>query len=284
MNKTECLNLTDLTPYGGKEMFGNCDSFIEEQMTAMGIRQLSRIIIGSYFCSRFLLHIDDAYMRSIINYCITNVVDISLVVPVFAENLLESGEKKIMSLCDSANNRIDEICVNDYGMLNWVADKLEYPIALGRLFIKDMRDPRYPDLRTALSKPLAFNRHLVDLIAKYKITSIEVDPIYKEIDCSIFPEELEIAIHTPYSYMTCGQICPFASIPYNFDHKFRPNLPCHLECLQNHMIYAFDTEKNSFDADLLHHGRAIYYETAEPTIISRQAVRLYHWPLRIGVN
>lgn len=60
----------------------------------------------------------------------------TLVIPVFSEKDLEKGKKLLTELMDTYGDLIDEITVNDIGMLAYVKKLFDKKINLGRLFLK----------------------------------------------------------------------------------------------------------------------------------------------------
>ena len=211
-----------------------------------------RVYIGSYFCQNYFC----GGAEEILAECSRRGLKITLVVPVFWD--LESGWKEALNLLDYA----DEICVNDYGALER-AKNLGRNIALGRLFFKKTRDPRYPELQKA---PEKFNSAALKLIEDYKITCAEVEGI-KNFSA---PAGLEIATHFPLAYITYG-ICLFASINRPAEKKFRSGVSCNFQCMRSKIFYP--------DSNFTRIGKAIFFDAPK----LENPARLLIWPeLEVG--
>lgn len=275
MKAETCLNLCEIEEF-------NCIhpaiSSTREKIT------FNRIYIGSYFCDEMFIRINYDKLMSLLDK-ISNSYKVTLVVPIFCQKNLEKGKVTLWQLIKKYREVIDEITVNDYGMLSTVTslenqeskenrschDKNRFStinhskqlkqiklnhikINMGRLFFKDYRDPRYETYFEKIWKPKVFTEYLKAIIEKYKINEIEIDVTHQSLDLSDSPKCI-VGIHTPYTYMTTGKICEFASMYRAVQKKFRPNIDCSKECLKSVITYGMEENRKWFRI-----GRTVYFE------------------------
>lgn len=212
-----------------------------------------RVYIGSSFCGKYFLHCGKLLKESAeeINSFKKSV---TLCVPMFSQADLSAAKKLICSLSPLFENRIiDEITVNDYGMLDYVSENFkDIKINLGRLFNKDTRDVRYkeysgrthkPDILT-IENPVAF---------EYPVNCIEFDPTNAVLDVS--GNKYLTAVYTPYCYATVGNVCEFASTDKEISKKFRPNDKCAAYCMKLQARYSLANGTLNY----LKLGRTVYF-------------------------
>lgn len=251
------------------------DKIIENISLVAGYNRCERIYIGSSFCGQYFLHLSDKLLEELIKECQQRDIKVTLVLPIFTEKNLKKGKDKIHKLLTQFNNIIDEVTVNDYGMLIYMNQTYpEMKLNMGRLFMKDYREPRYEEYFNQALRPKGFTNYLKDIVKRYKINEIEFDPTHREIDFSEKPEEVTIGIYAPYAYITVGQICQIGGISKPLEKKFRPNEPCSLECYKHRMQYFLGDSR-----DWRRIGRAVYFENRNPEIIGISNIREIYAPL-----
>lgn len=270
-----CLNLC--------EIFTNIwtvDGTLENLINRILIkeRQIERIYIGSSFCSQYYLNFF-GYDR-IFALCKKMGIPITLTIPVFTEKDIEIGKRKTLDICEKAHSIIDEITVNDIGMLSWLQTKKEYCINLGRLFFKDQRDCRVPEYTKKHVSP-ALLSHLADDYWKlFRISRVELDPTNLVIDTScIYNTNINVGIHMPYCYMTTGNICKFASIHQTVKDKFRPNIQCDMECAHVCDSYSDHVNQTNCDPVLYRFGRTLYFKVDSVKFTGKKASRVIYFPI-----
>ena len=165
--------------------------------------KIERIYIGSYFCGNYFLHIKLEDIKTLLSHY-KDKIRVTLVLPMFSQHHLEQGKRKLSYILENSKNVIDEITVNDYGMLSYIRNTYDIKINLGRLFMKDYRDPRYGEYFQQVLKPKIFTNYLAELCRKYGIEGMEFDPTHQVIDFSKAPKNISIGIHTPLCYLTTG--------------------------------------------------------------------------------
>ncbi|MBQ3665158.1 MAG: hypothetical protein II919_03540 [Lachnospiraceae bacterium] len=257
MKAETCLNLCEIEEYSA---IYPVISNVKEKII------FDRIYVGSYFCDELFLNTNYHHLKTLLDK-ISNSYKVTLVIPIFCQKNLKKGKELLIRLIETYHHMIDEITVNDYGILRWLScfnsNHSEQPytaymknikINMGRLFFKDYRDPRYEKYFERNWKPKSFTEYLETSIQEYQINEIEIDVTHMLIDLSEVPDCI-IGIHTPYTYMTTGKICEFASMFQPVQKKLRPNIDCSKECLKSVIEYEVDQERKWFRI-----GRTIYFE------------------------
>jgi len=235
----------------------------------------NRIYIGSYFCSKFFLKQNG--WKTILRICKTEKVGVTLVIPVFSQKDLAAGKKIIKETLEHYNDVIDEITVNDWGML--ALCRREYndkQLNIGRLLLKDPRDIRVKSYNISEPIPLSIQMNTDLECSAY----FELDQITTKMRLEGYAKTCRFALHIPYCYITTGNICKFASIQREMSEKFRPNADCEMTCrniaekyLGNDEMYrigrtVFFKQKNNTDLGLIH--RLIYFPIDEYLELSHQ--------------
>lgn len=236
----------------------------------------SRIYIGSYFCSQYFLSID--YCENLASICNEYNIDVTLVLPVFTQKDLMLAKNKLKYILDSIN-KIDEITVNDIGMLNYISEINSIKVNIGRLFLKDARDARLPDImdQTVSSECLDYS----NIFEGYNVSSIEIDPIGEYYNVNNL-QNIPVAIHQPFCYQTTGHICKYASIFKSIDKKFRPNSKCSRQCLNIYEIY--DDISKREDALFYRIGRTVYFRNEISKSFASNFFRIIFFPFDDIIN
>jgi hypothetical protein len=273
MEEINCLNFCEILNIV-YEQDSTYDIVFDKIMTAKGLEYCQRIYFGSSFCSQYFLHLRNDEIDSLINICNKRNMNLTLVIPTFTGKDLEKGKKKINSFSHYFNHIIDEITVNDYGMLKYIRDTYEIKINMGRLFMKDYRDPRHEDYFMRVYKPKIFTEYNNSIVKEYGVSGFEFDLTHEVVDFSNKPENIQIGVHYPYSYMTVGHICELASIGKDISKKYRPNAGCNKECHNNRIKYEFEDGREWFK-----YGRTIYFNNSDCTIKGNLKLRKIFFPI-----
>lgn len=278
MSQLNCLNLCEIIHHL-YELIPDFQEIITKANEIAGFDKCERIYIGSYFCGQYFLHQSKEMLDELRGFCEKEGVALTLVVPTFSEKDLERGKEKLATIKEWLGKIIDEVVVNDYGMLAYVSDRYHVSLHLGRLFTKDYRDPRYEEYFNQVLSPKIFNKYMLELVKAFKVKGVEFDPTHVGINFREAPEELIVGIHGPYCYMTTGHICEYASLNKEIDKKFRPNNPCTHEC-SSHII-SYDLED---DREWLRIGKTIYFENRECSIYELEHMRMIYFPIDLEVG
>lgn len=260
------LNICELFEILVKE-YGSVDAVIERSQTeAKAI--FNRIYVGSYFCESYFLRTIETTLHDLEQYALNKKIRITLVIPIFTQTYVEVG----MQVVDKVLRKfsmIDEVVVNDYGTLNNVSFNYNCGIIIGRLLRKRSRDYRYQEYVNSIDY-----EETKAIYQKYsKVIGTEIDVSSKYIDVSGFDKDILPCIHIPLTYLTCGQICDFASLNSELFQKFKSNSGCDLNC--NKLYYLYKTETNH---DLYRIGKAVYYKTIRFEILNTKKVRFVYFP------
>lgn len=272
-----CLNLCELFN-SSVPCFGMDENSAKRPEWVL-TQRLERIYIGSNFCSQYFLNFKG--WEFVLTYCRKMQLSVTLVVPVFSEKDLKSGKARIHEILTVAGDIIDEVTVNDIGMLSYVHENFEKKINLGRLFFKDPRDSRVPDYSKRVVTPYLINNLNHEFWKQFDIHGIELDQVSGKIDLSgLNCFDLNIAFHSPLCYMTAGNVCKYASIHKRPEYKFRPNVKCGMECQHITDYYTDHIPKTDVDVTLMRIGRTVYYQTETAVFIGRTPDRIIYFPYR----
>ncbi len=218
----------------------NFERIFDLALKNSGFETVSRIYIGSNFCSQYFLHINPRIIFDWVEYCKLKGINVTLCLPIFTQKDLQKAKEYIAVYSQKFNNGIDEITVNDYGMLNYIEKTYnQMKINIGRLLNKDTRDVRYDDYYHQEFTPalLSLDNNLRD-----KINYYELDATHSTLN---IPEGKKVSLYTPYCYVTVGQMCEYASIDLPIEKKFRPNSQCSANCTKVFTEY-HDGSQHSF--------------------------------------
>ena len=267
MKEINCLNLCDI--------WGQATKDKKKIIELIRHRGVERVYIGSYFCGNYFINLNENDINLFFSQ-IQKEIKLTLVIPIFNQSNLYIGKERIKKITTILNSFIDEICVNDYGMLQYSSDHLDMvgSISLGRLFMKEYRDPRYHSYFNRMIQPKIFTSYFSKLCKQYNIIGAEIDPTHEGIVLSEAPEGIEISMHTPLCYLTVGQICEISSLQKDIEKKFRPNDKCNYECTKYNVQY-FSEENLHF----IKFGRAVYFENHITKIEGTELIRIIYFPL-----
>lgn len=244
-------------------------------MLEAGRGSLDRLYVGSNFCSQYFLRQPARLWREAFGLCRREGVPATLVVPVFSQKDLAAGRALLDELVRGNDDVVDELTVNDLGMLSRCFDRYGLPINAGRLLSKEPRDPRYAELfeerHRASVPPL-----LTELFSQGEVRGIEIDPTHAALDLAelrgLMPE-VQVGVHVPYCFMSTGAICELASARKPVREKFRPNAPCSLECARCAIGYELP-----YGARLLKWGRTVLFPNHGCSICEGEDFRMIVTP------
>lgn len=277
-NKEKCLSLCEVL-IAVYQRDRNYERMIALMCKDAGFDSLSRIYIGSNFCGQYFFNCKINMVQPLVDFCKKNNIKITLCLPIFSEADIDKAKELIHDAMHYIDI-IDEITVNDYGMLDHISR--EYPhvkINIGRLLNKESRDARYDEYNKGIYTP-----HLLSdknsFVKQYNIHSIEIDPVHKVIDLrENVRQDAIVAVYTPFCYVTVGHVCEYASIPLPPEKKFRPNVHCHAPCTNTFIAY------DAGDVSYAKVGRAVYFRQKDIEIIAPGKYREIYQPFDVfGVS
>lgn len=270
-----CLNLCEISDQNQKytEILQNLFQEIERSRNV----KVERVYVGSSFCSQYFMNFSS--WVNTVDLCRIKKIKLTLVIPVFSESNLSQAKKKIDRILGRAGKIIDEITVNDVGMLNYFQTRNDLKINIGRLFFKDPRDCRVPTYTKSELSPQLLSSIGDKYIGRYTFDGIELDPTNEVLDLSAaVPYNYSIALHFPFCYTTTGNICKYASIHKPIERKFRPNIKCNMECGNIVDYYSGHVVQTDCDPVLIRIGRTLYFRNNKVTFIGKQLDRLVYFP------
>ncbi|MDD5934127.1 MAG: hypothetical protein PUC65_00960 [Clostridiales bacterium] len=276
MQKILCLNLAEMMN-GIYEKDGTFMISVSNMLAESGYSRFTRVYIGSSFCAIYFLHASTDMIKSVNLVCEKEQCKMTLVLPIFTEKYLDKAKEQIKKLVDAAGVYLDEITVNDFGMLEYIHNNYKQKINLGRLFMKDYRDKRYSEYFHSCVKPKIFNITMLELMKQYNIHGVELDLTHEKIDLSEAPSNLTIGFHYPYCYQTVGHICEIGSTNQSIDKKYRANYNCSFEC-ESQIVHYTSEEGGHY----LKHGRAVYFENPDCNIMNAKQIRLIYTSKQLG--
>lgn len=257
MKQVNCLNLCEILPYLQKKR--NLDEIVKSAMEAAHYTNCSRIYIGTSFCGKYFLQQSDQTVKELLSLCKEKNINVTLVLPVFSEGDLENGKKRIEQLIGYGEGVFDEFTANDVGILSYLKDTFKMDINIGRLFMKDYRDPRFEEYYELPWKPKMFTNYFKKLLEEYQIKGCEFDLTHRYLDFSELPAGIVPGIHVPYTYQTVGRICEYASIHKEISKKYRPNDKCDNTCKESMIKYSV----SDGNMEYVRFGRTVYFKQPE---------------------
>lgn len=227
---------------------------------------VNRIYVGSYFCSQYFLSLK---FNKLIEIARDRDMRITLVLPIFSEKDLDFAKEKISKLLQNSEIIIDEVTVNDFGMLSYVQGRFTMKVNLGRLFFKDPRDVRISEyyLHKGNVNTSSVLKNIVDIS---KINYIEIDETNRTVDVA---DVFNIAVHVPFCFMTTGNICKYASVNKSLEFKYRPNDKCGQEC--SYIYEHYSEIYNGTSIELYRVGRTVYSYMIERSNVKNKKREIY---------
>ncbi len=241
-------------------------------------RGTERIFAGSYFCANYFLHWAENCAEEFIRIASEAGLHTTLVIPVVPDRLLP----EVKDILRKPELHTDEISVNDYGMLIFCGQKLKSRVLLGRLFMRQARDPRYEELAASTFRIPFSVQSLKRFQNDYRVAGLEMEGFGAAIDAGGLPEGMTLCVHRPWFMMSCDFICEDASSSLPIEKKFRPVVPCRLECCGvSHIYPLLNGQVNKI-------GRGIYaWQEADPycTLPENSALRyIEYYPYTEGMT
>jgi|GEM_PF-1083480 len=264
------------------------EEFISACCSEAGFPECARIYLGSSFCVNAFMHLGDDLLDALVVFCKDYAVPVTLVLPIVTEGNQQRFKERLSAILGRADCPVDELTVNDYGMLDYVSSHCALPINLGRLFSKDLRDPRYPETFRTSVKPAILTGELARIRAAYpRVAGIELDPMASAIDIKALPTDIALGLHFPLCYVSTGHLCEVAAQGRELTGKFHAEAPCADECVHADVCYTLRHSQggdgfNPPSIALFKHGKTVYYPNYEARVVNANAYRLVYLPDRFG--
>lgn len=232
----------------------------------------SRVYLGSYFCDRYFCALPPGVFARTLDACAQAGLPATLVVPIPAEGAFDSVVERLGALLEQGV-AIDEVTCNDLGTLAWCTERCDRRLNAGRLFSRDVREPRDPGFMAHPTAPALLTRERSAAFPGCRVDGYEFDPVTPVTDLSGAPADAVCALHADWCYASTGKICEVASIGKPAERKFRPNEACTCACLH----YVLEHRPREAGAPAyFKHGRTVYYRQTDARCVGVGAYRLVH--------
>ena len=279
MQHTLCANLCETaSPFASA---WDLEDLLVQTCWESGFPHIERLYAGSYFCENYFCALSDAFHRSMRELAVEHDLHATLVVPIIGQAFLERAERRLFDVLDRFGDVYDEVVVNDVAEYAYLSRETDKRLGLGRLFSKEQRDARYPDIAGRTCRPALSAEALACLSAPGPEGAppawrplVEVDPVSAVLDLSGICEAApgaEVALHLPFCLATTGRNCGPASIDEPDDEKFRLGRGCSQHCLR--MAQGYRTDEG---VDYVKHGRSYYYRNPDCRIAGADSWRVVY--------
>lgn len=132
---------------------------------------------------------------------------------------------------------------------------------------KDIRDPRYNMEVQNLDR---YELSSEGTMYGVRIKGVEADPVFP---LKVKPiSTCQLAVHTPYAYVSASRYCEFGSISLPLDHKFRLDTACGRQCISCGLIY------QNMGCTFYKAGRAILTDQQNAGAYGLEDIRIIHSP------
>lgn len=295
-----CLDLCELSSMGDTSQ--QAHTALEAFLARDELQGCTRVYVGSSFCPQVLFSARPLF-NTVVAHARERKLSVTLTLPIIAQRFWKNAQDGIRTLLEAGSGVVDEVTVNDLGMLDFIDQLAESSAAgtnslrinMGRCLSKDTREPRDPtypyqpympkllwrdgNASSNLDRLRATWSRWREQESRYtcRIAGIELDRTHAQLDLSLVPAGVTVALHGTPSYLSTGQICEYAAIGRSDEQAFRPNSRCSNQCQ-----HGFTTYHNVDGVDFHKIGRTVYFDAPEPVIIADSTLnlRLLHTPLK----
>ncbi len=235
---TYCLNLCEAAEGYLVRFAGDVHAALSAYVAEAQFPSCGRIYVGSSFCVQRFLATPSWFYRAVADVCRAYDLRTTLVLPIPTQSALASVKERLSLLANLMGDVLDEITVNDVGMLEYASREYPFAINAGRLLSRDHRDPRYPDIFDEHAEPGILGFDWDAARKRYpRLRGVELDPVAPVIDVAEAPPGLTVALHIPYCYLSTSHFCESAARCKAASQKFRAEADCLSECLDEHVWY-----------------------------------------------
>lgn len=170
-----------------------------------------RLYFGNEFCNWKIPSLSE--IKEIVEFARSKNIALTIVTSYCRDAELQYYRKIIEYLKQECPEF--EIVINDWGMYR-LGKELQLKIALGRLLVKQKRDPRIPEFITKLHpearkrlKDIGLNNSLLNFLKKENIDRIELDNILQGLDLTHMNNNFVFSLHVPFVYIALTRYCKF---------------------------------------------------------------------------
>ena len=211
-----------------------------------------RIYLGSEFCERLIP--EEGQVRAVLE-ALPAPLPMTLVTPYVTDAGLQRIERLAAAFL-GADGVFDEVLFNDWGVLRMLRDRPGERV-LGRLFARQLRDPRVIDGAHGGGCPedeFSFSDDFVSFLREQGVRRIELDRVPRGAGPA--GGAMRYSLHRPYTYVTTTRTCPVAHLEGPGDEVVRIPRTCSYGCLKTG--YVLSNEHMSRDLFLF--GNTLYFE------------------------
>ncbi len=174
-------------------------------------RQYSRLYFGSGFCNWRIPSLSE--VEEIVGFAGSKDIALTMVTSYCSDSYILQY-KQIIEYIIKRHPKL-EVVINDWGIFKLCKD-LPIKMVLGRLLVKQKRDPRLAELTGTLPpearkriRGLGLNKYLLNFLCKENVKRIELDNVSQGIDLTETNNELLFSLNIPYVYITLSRYCKF---------------------------------------------------------------------------
>lgn len=204
-----------------------------------GTAAFTRLYFGCEFCERRIPSLTD--LQRAIAMAAEHGLDFTLVTPYVDEDGLRQVEALLALLAECCPEA--EVLVNDFGVLHALrSGGYRFPVVLGRLMNRMIRDPRVADYYAAPGAPgealTALRQSGVaapayqQVLQRKAVARVELDNLIQGFDISFSDETMAGSLHLPYGVVTTTRHCMIGSLNQPKELKFVPGVACRQQCQQ----------------------------------------------------
>jgi len=288
------------TPYTSPQRQRNMFTMWQENITAQVASHLSgrpftRLYFGQEFCEHLLPTLQE--LESALAFARQQGMAFTLVTPYVTDEGIEKVRQLLSYLQEQ--KQIGEVVFNDWGVLLVLAEEFpEMEPVAGRIIDKMKRDPRFNgrdyeeffsrEGRTMLMTSNITAQSYRQLLSRYGVNRVELDPVLQGFDFDLKPVDLRASVYVPYGFATTGRICFIGSLNRKPEDKFTVFGECRRECqaydqyLQKNLspIPESVTDGRVAEIELERKGNTIFFANANmaPLLANENLDRLIYQP------
>lgn len=222
--------------------------------------EYSRVYFGEEFCERLIP--DQNEIANVLEFIEKKKLLLTIITPY----VTDAGIKKIQTLLDivDKNTFVDEIIFNDWGVFNLLKNS-RFPLAMGRLLTKQIKDPRLSNNVHLYSKAslgelqqLSLNNLTMRFLLRNKVKRVEIDNSLVGINLKILLDEpsainMKFSLYIPYGFIATSRFCYAAQL--SAKSVIGTVVSCNYECKE----YTFELKHNKINAPLFLKGNTIFF-------------------------
>lgn len=218
------------------------------------LKGFSRIYFGDEFCEELIPA--EKELKEILDFCSKNKLGFTLVTPF----LTDRGIGKIKKLVEFLPENT-EVVVNDFGLFNFLRKK-KLKISLGRLLVKQKRDPRTIWLKNLIPgkgykyfKSSNVNSAVIqEFLLENNINRVEIDNLLQGVKLKL-DKNISASLYFPFVYVSATRMCLLNKCEWLNERKNIRIRECGRECKK----YSFVLDNPTWPKPLILKGNTQYF-------------------------